>query len=300
MYLILIIIILLLLINFSGLEKKANIKSLPNARFIKINNEKIRFLQKGTGKDILLIHGTPGSIEDWDTITADLSTKYRVTAFDRLGHGYSSANNYSYHIKDNATAIKELVHQLNLQSPLVVGHSYGGSIIAHMATKEILKNVNYIIIDSPLYEYKADLKYKLVSIPFIGRALAIISSITVAKNEIKKGVSELFFSSDKNFVSKAVAERQKIWAQPKVIYSKAKESVNYHRDLQAIAKNYKDINSKITLISSTEKLGTFKNDCEKFHQEVKKSELFILKETGHYIQLEKPHEIVSIIENNMI
>ena len=298
MYLFLIIIILILLINFSGLEKKTKLKD-PNARFIKINNEKIRYSQKGTGKDILLIHGTPGFIEDWNTITADLSTKYRVTAFDRMGHGYSSANDYSYHIKDNAVFIKELVHQLNLQSPLVIGHSYGGSIIAYMATKEILKNVNYIIIDSPLYEYKADLKYKLVSIPLIGRALAIISSITVAKNEIKKGVSELFFSSDKNFVSKAVAERQKIWTQPKVIYSKAKESVNYYNDLQAIAENYKNINSKITLISSKEKLGTFKNDCERFHQEVKKSELFILKETGHYIQLEKTQEIISIIENNM-
>ena len=78
------------------------VKDNPKYQFLTIGNEKIRVSQKGSGSDILLIHGTPGSIEDWNEIIDTLAQNYRVTAFDRLGHGYSSSNQYTYHLKENA------------------------------------------------------------------------------------------------------------------------------------------------------------------------------------------------------
>lgn len=131
-------------------------------QFLKIDNERIRFSQKGKGKDVLLIHGTPGSIEDWNEIVDSLSKNYRITTFDRLGHGFSSLNKYTYHIEDNAVLVEKLIKQLNLESPLIVGHSYGGSIVAFMAVNSKLKNLEYVIIDSPLYKYKPSKTYQLV------------------------------------------------------------------------------------------------------------------------------------------
>ena len=287
---------LIFVFSYSGI---ANYKTDTDERtkFLNVGNEKIRYIQKGKGKDILLIHGTPGSLNDWDTIIDTLAEKHRVTAFDRLGHGYSSAIDYTYHIQDNATFVEKLILKLNLKSPLVVGHSYGGSTVACLAVNSKLKDVNYIIIDSPLYSYLADFKFKLVAIPILGKVISFISSFTIAKKEIKEGVSELFYSLKKQKIEELVQERQNIWKQPKVIYSKSKESVNYQKDLESMSNNYKNINSKITIITSKELLGTYKDDCEKFHSEVKNSKLIVLDETGHYIQLEKPKEVINIITN---
>jgi pimeloyl-ACP methyl ester carboxylesterase len=300
-YCILIIGILLLLIVLLGYSNIGNLPENENQEnhFLKIGKEKIRFSQKGNGKDILLIHGTPGSIEDWTEIIDSLSQNYRVTTFDRLGHGFSSSNQYTYHLKDNAILVENLIKKLNLKSPLIVGHSYGGSIVAYMAVNSGQKDISYIIIDSPLYEYKPSKTYKLISTPVLGKGIALFSSYTVADNQIKKGVSSLFKSLEKERINELVKERQPIWSQPKVIYSKSKESVNYQDDLNSISSKYKSIDSKVTIITGRDSISTFRNDCEKLNREIPHSELIIIEKTGHYIQLEKPLNVIEIINERM-
>lgn len=51
---------------------------------IDVMNQQIKIYQTGSGKDVLLIHGLPGCIEDWETIIPELSKKFRVTVYDRI------------------------------------------------------------------------------------------------------------------------------------------------------------------------------------------------------------------------
>ena len=197
-------------------------------------------------------------------------------------------------------AVENLINHLNLKSPLIVGHSYGGSIAAFMAVNSELKNREYILIDSPLYNYQPSTIYKLVATPILGKGMALFASYTIADDQIKAGVSSLFKSLEKEMINDLVKERQLIWSQPKVIYSKSKESMNYLTDLNLISKKYKNITSKITLITAKDSISTFKNDCIKFNQEVSNSELVILDTTGHYIQLEKPSAVIKIIKERML
>lgn len=300
-YCLLTIGIFLLIITLLGYTNLGNLSENENQEncFLKIGKEKIRISQKGSGKDILLIHGTPGSIEDWNEIMDSLSKNYRVTAFDRLGHGFSSLNEYNYNLEDNAIFIENLIERLDLKSPLVVGHSYGGSIAAFMAVNSKLNSIEYIIIDSPLYNYKSSKLYKLISTPVFGRGISLISSFTISENHIEDGVSSLFKSLKEERIEKLVKERQIIWSQPKVIYSKAKESVNYQNDLNSICKKYKNIKSQITLITGRDSIATFRNDAEKFNRVVSNSSLIILDNTGHYIQLEKTQDVIKIIKTKM-
>lgn len=289
---------LLFIIFFLGQTNLGNLPTDYNPKndFITIGNEKIRFVQKGNGKDILLIHGTPGSIEDWNNIIDSLSKDYRVTAFDRLGHGFSSFNEYDYNLKDNAALVEDLVEKLDLRSPLIIGHSYGGSIVAFMAVNSRLNNAEYIIIDSPLYNYTPSNLYRLISIPIFGKGISLLLSFTIAKKHIDNGVSSLFKSLKKERVNELVKERQIIWLQPKVIYSKSKESVHYFNDLKSISGKYKMIKSKITLITGTDSTTTFRNDAEKFKNEVSHSNLIFIRNTGHYIQLERSEDVIQIIK----
>ena len=195
--------------------------------------------------------------------------------------------------------MENLIKKLNLKSPLIVGHSYGGSVAAFMAVNSELKDIEYVIIDSPLYKYQPSKIYKLVATPIFGKGIALFSSYTIANNQIKNGVTYLFKFLEKEKINKLVKERQIIWSQPKVIYSKSKESINYLDDLNSISKKYKNINSKITIITGKDSISTFKNDCEKFNLEVPNSELIILENTGHYIQLEKPLTIIEILKERM-
>ncbi len=56
---------------------------------VEINGRMMRYYQTGNGENILFIHGSMGSVEDWEKLYPLLKDKYRVTAIDRPGMGFS-------------------------------------------------------------------------------------------------------------------------------------------------------------------------------------------------------------------
>jgi pimeloyl-ACP methyl ester carboxylesterase len=144
------LILLLFIIGKTPIENQTKPKSLKG-NFLSINGERIRYFQNGNGKDILMIHGTPGSLEDCDSLVDSLAKDYRVTVFDRLGHGYSSSKHYNYHLRENVDLVNIIIDSLHLKNPLLVGHSYGGSTLVHYAVHHANeKKLQMIIIDPPL------------------------------------------------------------------------------------------------------------------------------------------------------
>jgi pimeloyl-ACP methyl ester carboxylesterase len=79
----------------------------------------------GTGTPVVLIHGLPGTAEDWNEVTP-LLTGHRTIAIDRPGFGYSSGGYVPF--ERQLSVIHQLLAELHVTSPILVGHSYGGTI----------------------------------------------------------------------------------------------------------------------------------------------------------------------------
>lgn len=288
-----------ILLGHTDIANKYDTNKESQSTFLEIEKERVRYVQKGKGKDIVLVHGTPGSLEDWNSIIDSLSQNFRVTAFDRLGHGFSTKNNYTYHIKDNAELLKRIIEKLDLKSPMIVGHSYGGSTAAYLAATHYNDSLIYIIIDSPLFEYEPSTVLKLLSIPLLGKGIGFVANYTIAENHIEKGVTEAFANQNQEQLIQLIDERKEMWLQPKVLHSKAKESVNYQGDLDKISNKYNSITADITIVTGTDEKKTMKLDCERFHKDVPKSNLIIINKTGHYIQFDQSERIFQIINSKM-
>src|SRR5205814_1343638 len=57
---------------------------------VAVNGLKLNYVSAGTGRPVVLIHGNPGSHEDFTVSLFDkLSQSYHAIAFDRPGHGHS-------------------------------------------------------------------------------------------------------------------------------------------------------------------------------------------------------------------
>ncbi len=281
--------------------KEGNLKHTASwqGQFIDIGKERIRYIQKGEGgQDVLLIHGTPGSIEDWQPIIDSLSTTHRVTAFDRPGNGFSTANNYNYTIKENVIIVNQLIDKLMLDSVVVVGHSYGGSIAARMATTKNDKVKSYVIVASPLYNLKAGGLYKLITAPLIGKGMSVLISKTVASKKIEEGLLARFEGNTKTLTDDFLTSRKQLWSQPKVLYATSKEHINYDNDLKEISDNYKNINAKVSIVYGTNDFQQILTDSKKLHNDLSTSEIFALENTAHFVQFEKPKALMEIIKNH--
>ncbi|MDD5669038.1 MAG: alpha/beta hydrolase [Candidatus Omnitrophica bacterium] len=85
----------------------------------------------GIGPDIVLIHGTGHNLEVWGPAAALLRERFHVVAFDMRGHGQTPVD--STDSEEYWKDIGVIIKALNLQSPVLVGHSTGGYAVTAYA-----------------------------------------------------------------------------------------------------------------------------------------------------------------------
>lgn len=98
----------------------------PTGSFIQLSGVKLRYLERaGPEPAVLLIHGLPGTAEDFEDVTP-LIAGHRTVAIDRPGFGFSTGGYFPF--ARQLQAVHEVIERLHLGRPVLVGHSYGGSI----------------------------------------------------------------------------------------------------------------------------------------------------------------------------
>lgn len=84
---------------------------------------------------VLFVHGAPGSARDFFQYQADsiLLNRAVLVSIDRPGYGYSLYGKAMTSISDQAKAVKAVMDQYPGRKVVLVGHSYGGPIVAKTA-----------------------------------------------------------------------------------------------------------------------------------------------------------------------
>lgn len=100
----------------------------------------INYIRAGTGEPLILIHGTGSRIQTWDPIFGDLARHCDVIAVDLPGFGKSDAPSGSP-IDTLPDAVAELITELNLDRPHVVGNSIGGSVALTLGARGLTRSV---------------------------------------------------------------------------------------------------------------------------------------------------------------
>lgn len=118
----------------------------PTGSFVQVGDLRIHYLERpGSGTPVLLIHGLPGTADDFDAVTP-LLAGHRTIAIDRPGFGYSSGGYVSF--DRQLQAIHELLAKLHVAHPLIVGHSYGGTIALGFAERFPAEVRGLVLVDA--------------------------------------------------------------------------------------------------------------------------------------------------------
>lgn len=93
------------------------------------------FAESGKGPPVVLLHGTLTALDDMMIgLAGHLENRRRVIAFDRPGFGRSTVRRLrDAGIWRQAEGLLQACDQLGLESPLLVGHSFGASVALAMA-----------------------------------------------------------------------------------------------------------------------------------------------------------------------
>ncbi len=108
----------------------------------KIKDININYIDYGEGKDtIVLLHGWGQNIEMMKPIGDKLSKNFRIIIVDLPGFGLSEEPKSIWSVYDYVEAIKDLLKELKVTNPIMIGHSFGGKISLAYASKYKTKKV---------------------------------------------------------------------------------------------------------------------------------------------------------------
>jgi pimeloyl-ACP methyl ester carboxylesterase len=115
-----------------------------------VNGASIHYVRDGQGPPLVLIHGFPQDWSEFQAIIPRLAQKFTIIAPDLRGIGQSKVMNGGYDAATMAEDVSQLISNLHLGRPYVVGHDLGGQVAYALARRspEILRGV--MIVDSPL------------------------------------------------------------------------------------------------------------------------------------------------------
>ena len=125
----------------------------------KIKDIDINYVQYGTGKDVVLLHGWGQNIQMMDPL-GKLLKNCRITILDLPGFGSSMEPSFAYNISDYASLLHEFLKELKIDNPILIGHSFGGRIAIYYASTYPVSKL--VLFGSPFIKRENDsLKLKV-------------------------------------------------------------------------------------------------------------------------------------------
>jgi pimeloyl-ACP methyl ester carboxylesterase len=111
----------------------------------------VHYQQLGEGPDVVMVHGITGNLAVWHLhIVPALCDRYRVLTYDLRGHGYSDTPATGYSPDDMAADLLGLLDALEIERPVVIGHSYGADIALYFAARHPERVREVIAIEAAL------------------------------------------------------------------------------------------------------------------------------------------------------
>ncbi len=176
-------------------EAAAEAAYRPEGQLLTIEGRQVHALVRGEGPDLVLIHGSSGSVRDFTfALVPELAERYRVIAIDRPGLGHSADHPDSADIIVQARLMQVTAAALGADRPIVLGQSYGGAVALAWAVTNPDSLAALVAVATPSHEWGTPLStyYKVLSHP-LGQALAApLLTAFVPQSRVTQAVEEVF------------------------------------------------------------------------------------------------------------
>jgi len=139
------------------------------ARFARIGDARIRYLDAGAGTAVIFIHGLGASMYAWrKNLAPVIAAGYRVIALDLLGFGSSDKPARGYTNAAYAQLVLALMDSLHLPDAVLVGHSMGGEIAAEVAISFPTRVRGLVLIGAAGLGTREPLLFRVARWPVVG------------------------------------------------------------------------------------------------------------------------------------
>ena len=125
-----------------------------------IDGLKIEYTEKGEGIPVLLLHGWGSSYDVYGGVISALCDRCRLVAVNFPGCGGSDTMKAPWTLDNYCDFVLKFMKAVNLDNPIMIGHSHGGRVILKMAASGLVSPPKIVLLDSAGLIPKKSLKQK--------------------------------------------------------------------------------------------------------------------------------------------
>jgi len=269
-----------------------------HSKFVTVDGARLHFVIKGAGRPVVLIHGNPGSCQDWSRLYGPISSRYCAFAFDRPGHGHSDRPNHrDITVEVQAQMLHAALKELNVEMPIVVGHSWGGSLALAYALAFPNELAGAVLLAPAAFESDDGVSFlsKVPGWPIIGDVVNFIFTPLLAAWLVRTDLAKAFAPDrvPKNYLRHVLAE----WTRPKKVKWYSVDDALLNDSLPEFTSRYPNIRVPVAIITGdSDLIVPAKENAHRLHETLPHSELIILEKTGHQIPFTRPEAVVEAID----
>ena len=245
---------------------------------------KLFYQDEGQGETLLFLHGFTFDHRMWEAQLQFFSSDCRVLVLDSRGHGKSDAPETGYSRDNRVEDTRLFLDELKIDKAHLIGLSMGGSTALGFALKypERLKSLSLVSTGAAGHS--------------LGNKMGILDEIAqtkgvdVAKEKWLEWILVWFKKRDPNtgqLIEKMVNDFSgAIWVDPmRGKYPRTKDIDNAHK-----------IKARTLLVAG--KLDRlFVELSQELHQKIENSQLIVLENAGHMLNLEYPDKFNAELKN---
>ncbi len=158
----------------------------PPGRFVEVDGVRVHVIVRGKGRPVVLIHGNGTMAEDFVIcgLVEQLAKTYRVVAIDRPGFGHTERpRHWVWTAAAQARLIGHVLAALNVERPVVVGHSWGTLVALALAIHEGLDLRGLVLLSGYYYPgRRADVALiSALAVPGLGDAARALTPGAVGR-----------------------------------------------------------------------------------------------------------------------
>lgn len=140
---------LTIILSLAFLQSHAQQAQRAGSGYVPVNNIKVYYEVYGEGKPIVLLHGAFMTIDtNWGEIIPELSKTRKVIAIELQGHGHSPLSDRKLDFPTLASDVEGVMSYLKVDSAVIVGYSFGGTVAYHLAVQSPKRVTKLVIISS--------------------------------------------------------------------------------------------------------------------------------------------------------
>jgi pimeloyl-ACP methyl ester carboxylesterase len=271
----------------------------PQGKFVDVDGLRLHYVEQGEGPALVLLHGNGVYATDFalSGLQESAAIPYRVIAFDRPGFGYSDRpDNKQWTPEEQAKLLYKALHQIGVERPILVGHSWGTLVALAMAI-EFPKYIRAITLVSGYYYPSARSDVALLSapaLPGIGQVLRHTIAPVLGRMLWSRVIKRMFAPEP---VPERFGDMPKWMAlRPSQIGASAAETAMMVPAAKRLSARYAELTMPVAIIAGAEdQVVDPVHNARRLHEDIAHSELIIEPGVGHMAHYAAPARIMEAV-----